>query len=78
MCTARRNRVFAGRNRPVEDPGGNIYFDTRMTVDEVNQEDASLWVQSPLIKSKYISEAADCDVWLKCEFLQPSGSFKSR
>lgn len=35
-------------------------------------------IKSPLIPSLYLSEAAGCNVWLKLDNAQPSGSFKSR
>ncbi|KAH6611105.1 serine family amino acid catabolism-related [Trichoderma cornu-damae] len=36
------------------------------------------YIETPLIKSATLSEAAGCNVFLKLENLQPSGSFKSR
>ncbi|TWU74202.1 hypothetical protein ED733_002494 [Metarhizium rileyi] len=36
------------------------------------------WVETPLIKSATLSAAAGCNIFLKLENLQPSGSFKSR
>ncbi|KAG8418641.1 catabolic L-serine/threonine dehydratase [Metarhizium acridum] len=36
------------------------------------------WIETPLIKSATLSAAAGCNVFLKLENLQPSGSFKSR
>ncbi len=33
---------------------------------------------TPLIPSKYLSNLCDADVWLKLDFLQPTGSFKVR
>ncbi|RFU78820.1 serine family amino acid catabolism-related [Trichoderma arundinaceum] len=36
------------------------------------------YIETPLIKSTTLSEAAGCNVFLKLENLQPSGSFKSR
>ncbi|KAK5993285.1 L-serine dehydratase [Cladobotryum mycophilum] len=36
------------------------------------------WIETPLIKSTTLSETAGCNVFLKLENLQPSGSFKSR
>ncbi|KAM0324399.1 hypothetical protein ACHAQA_008181 [Verticillium albo-atrum] len=36
------------------------------------------WFQTPLIPSPHLSRAAGCNVYLKLENLQPSGSFKSR
>ncbi|KAJ4856233.1 pyridoxal-phosphate dependent enzyme domain-containing protein [Trichoderma breve] len=36
------------------------------------------YIETPLIKSHTLSEVAGCNVFLKLENLQPSGSFKSR
>ncbi|KAK2597350.1 catabolic L-serine/threonine dehydratase [Conoideocrella luteorostrata] len=36
------------------------------------------WIETPLIKSASLSNAAGCNIFLKLENLQPSGSFKSR
>ncbi|KAM0328510.1 hypothetical protein ACHAQA_004917 [Verticillium albo-atrum] len=36
------------------------------------------WIQTPLIPSPELSRAAGCNILLKLENLQPSGSFKSR
>ncbi|KAH8781566.1 tryptophan synthase beta subunit-like PLP-dependent enzyme [Hyaloscypha sp. PMI_1271] len=36
------------------------------------------WVQTPLIRSAALSLEAGCNIYLKLETLQPSGSFKSR
>ncbi|PHH88917.1 hypothetical protein CDD83_6879 [Cordyceps sp. RAO-2017] len=36
------------------------------------------WIETPLVKSATLSAAAGCNVFLKLENLQPSGSFKSR
>ncbi|PNY24095.1 L-serine dehydratase [Tolypocladium capitatum] len=36
------------------------------------------WIETPLVKSAALSDAAGCNVFLKLENLQPSGSFKSR
>ncbi|RDW64967.1 hypothetical protein BP6252_10618 [Coleophoma cylindrospora] len=36
------------------------------------------WVETPLIESRPLSEAAGCRIFLKLENLQPSRSFKSR
>jgi len=33
---------------------------------------------TPLVPSKYLSALCDADVWLKLDFLQPTGSFKVR
>ncbi|KAL6855779.1 threonine dehydratase [Trichoderma novae-zelandiae] len=36
------------------------------------------YIETPLVKSNTLSEVAGCNVFLKLENLQPSGSFKSR
>nr|POE65051.1 l-serine dehydratase [Quercus suber] len=36
------------------------------------------WIETPLIRSAALSRAAGCNIYLKLENLQPSGSFKSR
>lgn len=36
------------------------------------------WIETPLIHSIPLSRAAGCNIYLKLENLQPSGSFKSR
>lgn len=36
------------------------------------------WIQTPLIRSSTLSREAGCNIYLKLETLQPSGSFKSR
>ncbi|KAH9209877.1 tryptophan synthase beta subunit-like PLP-dependent enzyme [Leptodontidium sp. 2 PMI_412] len=36
------------------------------------------WIETPLARSKVLSNSAGCNVYLKLENLQPSGSFKSR
>ncbi|CRK21268.1 hypothetical protein BN1708_013056 [Verticillium longisporum] len=36
------------------------------------------WMETPLIPSPHLSRAAGCNIYLKLENLQPSGSFKSR
>ena len=33
---------------------------------------------TPLVPSRYLSQLCDADVWLKLDFLQPTGSFKVR
>lgn len=38
----------------------------------------SLWTVTPLVHSETISNAIDCDAYLKLETLQPSHSFKYR
>jgi len=38
----------------------------------------SLHIETPLIESDPLSQAAGCRVWLKLDALQPSGSFKIR
>ncbi|KAB8304560.1 hypothetical protein EYC80_003942 [Monilinia laxa] len=36
------------------------------------------WIRTPLVRSATLSRVAGCNVWLKLDNLQPSGSFKSR
>ncbi|KAE8149623.1 tryptophan synthase beta subunit-like PLP-dependent enzyme [Aspergillus avenaceus] len=36
------------------------------------------WIETPLLESAALSKAAGCQVFLKLELLQPSGSFKTR
>ncbi|KAI6379190.1 hypothetical protein MCOR25_002068 [Pyricularia grisea] len=36
------------------------------------------WVETPLLQSHTLSQASGCNIFLKLENLQPSGSFKSR
>lgn len=40
--------------------------------------DPKPWIETPCVYSAAISRTAGCNVYLKLEFLQPSGSFKSR
>lgn len=40
--------------------------------------DRPLHVQTPLLKSRKLSEVAGCSVWLKLDNVQNSGSFKVR
>lgn len=35
-------------------------------------------IKTPIIKSKTLSDLNNCDIWLKMESMQPSGSFKQR
>ncbi|KAK8135411.1 pyridoxal-phosphate dependent enzyme [Apiospora sp. TS-2023a] len=41
-------------------------------------EPQKLWIETPCIPSIPMSQAAGCNIFLKLENLQPSGSFKSR
>ncbi|KAI0883198.1 pyridoxal-phosphate dependent enzyme [Annulohypoxylon maeteangense] len=41
-------------------------------------EPQNLWIETPCIPSATLSRAAGCNIFLKLENLQPSGSFKSR
>ncbi|KAI1214647.1 pyridoxal-phosphate dependent enzyme [Annulohypoxylon truncatum] len=41
-------------------------------------EPQNLWIETPCIPSAPLSRAAGCNIFLKLENLQPSGSFKSR
>ncbi|KAH8664041.1 tryptophan synthase beta subunit-like PLP-dependent enzyme [Xylariales sp. PMI_506] len=43
-----------------------------------DREPLKLWIETPLIPSIPMSRAAGCNILLKLENLQPSGSFKSR
>ncbi|KAL5628805.1 hypothetical protein BROUX41_002196 [Berkeleyomyces rouxiae] len=36
------------------------------------------WIETPCVRSPILSRAAGCNIWLKLDNLQPSGSFKSR
>ncbi|KKA29520.1 hypothetical protein TD95_001570 [Thielaviopsis punctulata] len=36
------------------------------------------WIETPCIRSSSLSRIAGCNIWLKLDNLQPSGSFKSR
>ncbi|KAL2887866.1 serine family amino acid catabolism-related protein [Ceratocystis lukuohia] len=36
------------------------------------------WIETPCVRSSILSRAAGCNIWLKLDNLQPSGSFKSR
>ncbi|KAI5818572.1 tryptophan synthase beta subunit-like PLP-dependent enzyme [Pyronema omphalodes] len=47
-------------------------FDTPVVVPQLP------WVQTPLVRSSALSKLAGCEVYLKLDLLQPSGSFKSR
>ena len=38
----------------------------------------TLHIATPLIESRALSQRFGCDVWLKMDALQPSGSFKLR
>lgn len=40
--------------------------------------DQKPYIETPLIKSPYLSDITNCNVYLKLENTQPSGSFKSR
>lgn len=44
----------------------------------INTEPPKPWIETPLIYSIPLSNAAGCNIYLKLENLQPSGSFKSR
>ncbi|MDL9948917.1 threonine ammonia-lyase [Gordonia sp. ABSL11-1] len=52
-----------------------------VTWDEIDAAAASLakvMRRTPMIASRVLSERGDCEVWLKCENLQRTGSFKPR
>jgi L-serine/L-threonine ammonia-lyase len=38
----------------------------------------TLHIVTPLLRSQVLSDVAGCSIWLKCEALQPAGSFKLR
>ncbi|KAI0637208.1 tryptophan synthase beta subunit-like PLP-dependent enzyme [Trametes polyzona] len=44
----------------------------------MSQEDGTLWLETPLIRSVHLSSLLQCNVYLKLETLQPSQSFKYR
>ncbi|PMD34680.1 tryptophan synthase beta subunit-like PLP-dependent enzyme [Hyaloscypha variabilis F] len=44
----------------------------------IGEQPPKPWVQTPLIRSAALSLEAGCNIYLKLETLQPSGSFKSR
>ncbi|KAJ3947016.1 catabolic L-serine/threonine dehydratase [Colletotrichum fioriniae] len=44
----------------------------------LNSDTKKPWIQTPCIASATLSRAAGCNIYLKLENLQPSGSFKSR
>ncbi|KAI1452705.1 pyridoxal-phosphate dependent enzyme [Annulohypoxylon moriforme] len=46
--------------------------------DHEQPEPQNLWIETPCIPSVPLSRAAGCNIFLKLENLQPSGSFKSR
>ncbi|MCV9956281.1 pyridoxal-phosphate dependent enzyme, partial [Acinetobacter baumannii] len=35
-------------------------------------------IKTPILKSKTLSNINNCNIWLKMESTQPSGSFKQR
>ena len=45
---------------------------------DVNSGPAKPWVTTPLIFSSPLSRLTGCNIYLKLDLLQPSGSFKSR
>lgn len=44
----------------------------------IDAEPPKPWIETPMIYSIPLSNAAGCNIYLKLENLQPSGSFKSR
>nr|POE76167.1 l-serine dehydratase [Quercus suber] len=48
------------------------------SVTQQQKETKVPWIETPLIRSAALSRAAGCNIYLKLENLQPSGSFKSR
>ncbi|KAF2014346.1 serine family amino acid catabolism-related protein [Aaosphaeria arxii CBS 175.79] len=51
---------------------------TTTTTNGVTNELPTPWRRTPLIHSTHLSKHAGCQIYLKLENLQPSGSFKSR
>ncbi|KAF7856913.1 hypothetical protein EAF04_009674 [Stromatinia cepivora] len=51
---------------------------TPITNERPEGEISKPWIRTPLVRSAALSRIAGCNVWLKLENLQPSGSFKSR
>ena len=51
-----------------------------MTSDIMNGQTTArqLYVETPLLKSRKLSDRQGCNVWLKLENVQNSGSFKAR
>ncbi len=52
-----------------------------ITTDEIDAAVLALapvMRRTPMVASRVLSEKSDCDVWLKCENLQRTGSFKPR
>ncbi|KAK0665583.1 putative catabolic L-serine/threonine dehydratase [Cercophora samala] len=48
------------------------------TTTTTAQDTLQPWIESPLIYSAHMSRNAGCNIYLKLENVQPSGSFKSR
>ncbi|MDY6808281.1 MAG: threonine ammonia-lyase [Actinomycetota bacterium] len=51
---------------------------TSADVDEAVQALGPVMRRTPMVASRVLSERVGCDVWLKCENLQRTGSFKPR
>jgi threonine dehydratase len=47
-------------------------------IDAAAESLAKVMRRTPMIASRVLSERGDCEVWLKCENLQRTGSFKPR
>ena len=55
-------------------PGSN----TNMAESKATSSNHQLYVQTPLLRSRKLSDLVGANVWLKMETVQTSGSFKSR
>ncbi|MCH5642082.1 MULTISPECIES: threonine ammonia-lyase [unclassified Gordonia (in: high G+C Gram-positive bacteria)] len=51
---------------------------TRTDIDDAVAALAPVMRRTPLVASRVLSERSGCEVWLKCENLQRTGSFKPR
>ena len=51
---------------------------TTEEIDTATAELVGVMRRTPMVASRVLSEKVDCDVWVKCENLQRTGSFKPR
>jgi len=56
----------------------DAHLPTAADVEAARTRIAPFIVQTPMIRSEWLSEAAKADVWLKLEIVQVTGSFKAR
>ncbi|NED70338.1 pyridoxal-phosphate dependent enzyme, partial [Streptomyces sp. SID10244] len=47
-------------------------------MDDAGQALSGVMRRTPMVASRVLSERIGCEVWLKCENLQRTGSFKPR